>query len=85
LRKDPDGVKADIAAKNYTVTDNELAISNVTQRDDEKLETLAAPNSRRHLVPVIGDILRYQGASARHAWCGDTARLDICRSGARFC
>jgi hypothetical protein len=34
--------------------------SSVTQREEEKSETLTAPNPRPLLVPAIGNISRYQ-------------------------
>ena len=37
-------------------TENELTISSVTQRDDEKSETLTAPNPRPLLLRMIGNI-----------------------------
>src|SRR6266545_2903414 len=38
------------------MTDNDLPISTVTQRDAQKSETLTAPNARPLLVQMIGNI-----------------------------
>ena len=47
------------------MTENELAISSVTQRDEEKSETLTAPNPRPLLIPMDGNISKYQCGNAR--------------------
>ena len=43
---------------------NELTASNVTQRDDEKLERLTAPNPRPLFAQMIGNILISQCGNA---------------------
>jgi RadC-like JAB domain len=58
------GGKADLVSE-LNVIEIERPRGSVTERDDEKFETLTAPNPRPLLVRVIGNILRNQCANAR--------------------